>query len=100
MGKLTNKGKHIVKVVNHSHTNMISKPAIVKREYKCKILLTHLKLRDEHLKTTVYVCVCVCVFLYQNPLVTTDQKMTVDTKTNKRKQFEHNTKDTHQITRE
>ena len=45
-------------------------------------------------------CVCVCVFLYQNPLVTTDQKMTIDTKTNKRKQFEHNTKDTHQITRE
>ena len=40
---------------------------------------------------------CVCVYY---PLVTTDQKMTIDTKTNKRKQFEYNTKDTHQITRE
>ena len=27
MGKLTSKGKHIVKAGNHPHTNMISKPA-------------------------------------------------------------------------
>ena len=27
MGELTNKGKHTVKVGNHPHTNMISKPA-------------------------------------------------------------------------
>ena len=31
MGKLIGKGKHAVKVENHSHTNMISKPAIVRR---------------------------------------------------------------------
>ena len=30
MGKLTSKGKHKVKVGNHPHTNMISKPAIVR----------------------------------------------------------------------
>ena len=40
-------GKHTVKVGNHSYTNMISKPAIVRREeYKCRILEMHLKLRD------------------------------------------------------
>ena len=31
MGKLTGKGKYKVKVGNHPHTNMISKPATVKR---------------------------------------------------------------------
>ena len=31
MRKLIGKGKHAVKVENHSHTNMISKPAIVRR---------------------------------------------------------------------
>ena len=44
-------GKPNIKEENHPQTNVISKPAIVKREYKCKILLTHLKLRDEQLKT-------------------------------------------------
>ena len=31
MEKLTGKGKHIVKVGNHQHTNVISKPAIMRR---------------------------------------------------------------------
>ena len=31
MKKLTRKGKHTVKLGNHPHTNMISKPAIVRR---------------------------------------------------------------------
>ena len=31
MGKLTGKGKCTVRVGNHPHTNMISKPAIVRR---------------------------------------------------------------------
>ena len=31
MGKLTGKGKHTVKVCYHPHTNMMSKPAIVRR---------------------------------------------------------------------
>ena len=30
--KFTGKGKHTLKVGNHTHTNMISKPAIVSRE--------------------------------------------------------------------
>ena len=30
MGKLTGKGKEKVKVGNHPHTNMISKPAIIR----------------------------------------------------------------------
>ena len=39
MGKLTGKGKHNAKVRNHTHTNMISKPAIVRKgEYKYRIL--------------------------------------------------------------
>ena len=36
MGKLTGKGKHIENIGNHPHTNVISKPAIIRRrEYKC-----------------------------------------------------------------
>ena len=31
MGKLTGKGKHTVMVGNHPHTNMVSKPAIMRR---------------------------------------------------------------------
>ena len=31
MGKLTTKGKRTVKVGNHLHTNMISKPATMRR---------------------------------------------------------------------
>ena len=31
MGKLTSKGKHIVKVGHHLHINMISKPALMRR---------------------------------------------------------------------
>ena len=31
MGKLTGKGKHRVKVGNHPHTNMISKPPTVRK---------------------------------------------------------------------
>ena len=56
MGKLTGKGKHIVKSVNHPHTNMISKQATMRRrEYKCRKWELHLKLRDQQLKTTLYI---------------------------------------------
>ena len=47
MGKLTGKGNHKVKAGNHPHTNMISKPAIMRRGeiwgtkkyagYRCRI---------------------------------------------------------------
>ena len=40
--KLTSKVKPKVKVGNHPHTNMISKPTTVRRgEYKCRILEMH-----------------------------------------------------------
>ena len=56
MEKLTSKGKHTVKVGNHPHTNMISKPAIVRRgEHKCRILEMHLKLKDHQLKTISFI---------------------------------------------
>ena len=34
--KLTSKGKHAVKVGNHPHTNMIWKPAVVRKESSLK----------------------------------------------------------------
>ena len=53
---LTGKGKHTVKVGSHPHTNMKSKPVSMRgREYKCKIFKTHLKLRDQQLKTIMYI---------------------------------------------
>ena len=36
MEKLTNKGKHAVKIGNHLHTNMIWKPAVVRKESSLK----------------------------------------------------------------
>ena len=58
MGKFTSKGKYTVKVGNHLHTIMISKPEIVRRgKYKCRISEMHLKLKDQQLKTifSVYI---------------------------------------------
>ena len=55
MGKLTSKGKHIVKVGHHLHINMISKPAIMKGEYKFRKWEIYLILRDQQLKTTLYI---------------------------------------------
>ena len=47
MGKPTAKSKKTVKVGNHPHTNMISKPEIVRRkEYKCRIQEVHLNKRQ------------------------------------------------------
>ena len=63
MGKLTDKGKHIEKVGNHPHTNMISKLVIMREEeYKCKIFEMHLKLGDQQLKIIMYMY----RMLYQN----------------------------------
>ena len=62
MGTLTSKGKCTVKVGNHPHTNTTSKSASMRiGKHKCKKWETHLKLRDQQLKTTLCVCVCVCV---------------------------------------
>ena len=50
MGKLTGKGKQTLKARNQPYTNMISKPAIVRRgEYKCRKRELHSKLRDQQL---------------------------------------------------
>ena len=50
MGKPTGKSKHTVKVGSHPHTNVVSKPATVRRgEHKCRISEMHLKLKDQKL---------------------------------------------------
>ena len=47
MRRIIVKGKYIIKVGNHIHTNMIPKPAIVRRGgYEGRILEMHLQLRD------------------------------------------------------
>ena len=98
MGKLTGKDKHIVKVGNHQHTNVISKPAIMRRgEYKCRILQTYLKLKEQQLQTILFTY----RLLYQNLMVTKNEKYTTDTHIHtKKKESKHNTKVSHQITRE
>ena len=76
---------------------MISNPAIVRRgEYKCRILEIHLKLRDQQLKTILYIY----RLLHQDLMATINQKSTTDTHKKKKKQPKHNSKDSHQITRE
>ena len=96
MGKLIGKGKHTVKVGNYPHTNMISKPGIARREHKCRRLEMHLKLKDQQLKTILFIY----RMLYQNLMITTNQKSTIDTHTKKKKESKHNTKISHQLTRE
>ena len=54
----------------------------------------HLKLRDQQLKTVLYIY----RLLHQKLMVTTNQKSTIDVCTKKKKQYKHNTKDSHQIT--
>ena len=56
----------------------------------------HLKLRDKQLKTIL----CMYKLLYQNLMVTANQKSTIDIHTQKKKQSKHNTKDIHQVIRE
>ena len=56
MGKLTSKGKHKIKVGNQQQTIMISKAAIMRKvERECRILKKHLKLKDQQLKTILYI---------------------------------------------
>ena len=81
MRKLTSKGKHIVKVGNHLHTNMVQKPAIVRRgKYKCRILKMYLKLRGQQLKTILHIY----IMQYQNLSENTYQKCTTDTRIKKK----------------
>ena len=66
MEKFTGKGKHTLQVGNHPHTN-ISRLAIVTRgDHKYRILEMHLKLKDQQLKTILFIY----RLLYQNLMVT------------------------------
>ena len=56
----------------------------------------HLKLRDQQLKTIQYIY----RLLQQNLAGTANQKSTTDICTKRKKESQHNTKDSHQITRE
>ena len=106
MTRLTSKGIHIVKVGNHPHTKALPKSEIVRRGgYKCRTQERHLQLKDQPLKTISYMYMYMCIYiyvktlLYQNFRVTANQKSTIDTHTNKKKQSNYNTKDTYQSTR-
>ena len=65
-------------------------------EYKCRILGIHLKVRDQQLKTILYIY----RLLYQNLIVIANKKSTIDTHTIKKKKSRHNTEYSHQFTRE
>ena len=73
MGKLTSKGKHMVKVGNHSHTNMIPKLATERRVQMLDQEL-NLKLRDQQFKTILYIY----RLLYQNTMRTSNQNTTIN----------------------
>ena len=76
---------------------MPPKSEIMKRGgYKCRTLEMHLQLRDQQLKTISYMYRS----LYQNFRITTNQKSTINTHTNKKNQHKYNTKDSHHTTRE
>ena len=58
---------------------MILKPAIKRREYKCRILEMYLKFRDNQLK----IILCIYRLLYQNLTVTVNQKSSININTKK-----------------
>ena len=64
----------------------------------------HLQLRDQQLKTIIHLYIYIYIYihrlLYQNFRVTENQKSTIDTHKNKKKQCKYNTKDSHQTTRD
>ena len=87
MTRLTSNGIHTVKVGNHSHKNMLPKSEVMRRlGYKCNTLKMHLQLRDQQFKTILN------RLLYQNLRLTANQKSTIDTHTNKKKQCKYNIK--------
>ena len=96
MGMLTGQGKHTVKAGNHPHKHGIKTSNREKRQLQCRILETHLKLRDQQLKTISYIY----RLLQRNLVGTANQKSTTDICTKRKRESQHNTKDSHQITRE
>ena len=73
MGNFTGKGKHSIKVGNNPYA--IKTSSQEKRRVQNRILEMHLKVRDQQLKTISYAYRPV----YQNFMVPTNQKSTVDT---------------------
>ena len=56
MTRLTNKSTNIVKVEKHPHTNMLPKSEVMRRGgYICSTLEMHLQLKDQQLKTILYI---------------------------------------------
>ena len=96
MTRLTSKGIYTVKIRNHPYTIIPSKSEIMRRgEYKYWTLEMNLQLKDQQLKTISYTY----RLLYQNFRVTTGQKPTIDTHTNKSNQLKYNAKGSHQSTK-
>ena len=56
----------------------------------------HFKLKDQQLKIVLFIY----RLPYQNLIVTTNQKPTIDTHTQNKKESKHNTKSSYQMTRE
>ena len=82
MREFIGKGRHKAKVGNRLDKNIISKPAIVRKaEHKSRILDMHLNLKDQQLKTILFIY----ILLHQILMVTTHQKSTIDTYTKKGK---------------
>ena len=67
------KAKHMVKVGNHSHTNMIPKLATVRRVQMQEQEL-NFKLRDQQFQTILYIY----RLLYQNTMRTSNQNTTIN----------------------
>ena len=77
-----------MKVANHPHTIMMSKPVIVTGgEYQCGKFEMHLKLSDEQHKTITYLY----RLLYKKSVIDIHRKMKTESK--------HHTKDSHNIIR-
>ena len=95
MEKLTSKAKHTVKEVNHPHTSMIPKSAVVRKRETSNVQYWKciLKLRNQELKTMY-----IYRLLYQSIMVNANCKSIVDTQ--KRKSNPNNTKVSDQITGE
>ena len=75
---------------------MLPNPEIGRRGgYKCRTLEMHFQLRDQQLKTIIERE----RRLSQNFRVTTGQKPTIDTHTNKSNQLKYNAKGSHQSTK-
>ena len=62
----------------------------------------YLQLRDQQFKTIlcIYIYIYIHTLLYQNFMVTANQKSTINEYADKKKQSKSNTKDVHQTTRE